>query len=278
MIKNYPCPICNGYGARIIHSELRKLVTYYYSICKNCGFVFQNLRYNREHYEKLPYQSPENYAEHAKNRADYIYDFIEDYIPEPKTNLLDIGAGKGGVLYYLQKKIKNIETATGYTLHEDKPISKKLGMIYKNFEDYHKADFHFDKKYNVVIMSHIVEHFYNLKIALKNIRQVTDENALIYVEVPNFYWCEVRSPSVFTPEHLSYFTPTSLLNLFQQNGFAAINAKASKHWGNLKVVFRKKTFPIGKLQKENHFLVQAKYNFNKLLFPVHRARKAGPND
>ena len=289
-LKIVSCPICNFWDDSLysgeIHIEIQDLCPYYYSVCGNCGFVYQHERYSKEHYEHLPYQSPENYTEHAQNRATYIYDFIKYYHVSGHIDLLDIGCGRGGVLHFLEKKIPNIRSATGYTLDmNEKPFAKKMDIVYKNFENLIIND----NTFNLVIMSHILEHFYDPVKAMKNVWKITKPGALVYIEVPNLYWTEVRIPSVFCPEHLSYFTPTSLANIYYQERFVPLKIKASRHWGNIKVLLRRQQsmryisegrgeIRKDKIKKEKH--VYWKYKWAKLLYPYYRKRlkKVGSND
>ena len=269
------CPICSSNDSKRIHSQEVGDYLYYYSVCRNCGFVYQHERYPVEHYTKLPYQSPRDYIEHAKNRAGYIYDFVSKYTnTADNLDMLDIGCGKGAVMYCAKKIFPNIRTATGYTLDMgETPFDKRLNIIYKNFEDLIITDCAFD----FVIMSHILEHFYDPVKAMNNVWKITKPTAFVYVEVPNLYWTEIRIPSVFSPEHLSYFTLTSLQNVFLQTGFVPIKIKASHYWGNIKALLYK--WPTHKKIKKEKW-VEQKYNWVKLLYPYYRKRlnKAGPND
>ena len=63
-------------------------------ICDNCGFVYQNPIYNKEHYHSLPCSYPKNYLWHSEKRAkyeDYTKKLCEEVIKEyKKLNILSI--------------------------------------------------------------------------------------------------------------------------------------------------------------------------------------------
>jgi SAM-dependent methyltransferase len=237
-------------------------------------------RYDKKYYEQLSYQTPDNYAEHSRNRADYIYDFIKDYqVYTEKIDLLDIGCGRGGVLHYLEKQIPNLSSSTGYTLDANEhPFHHKLKIIYKNFEDLIINEN--NGVFNLVIMSHILEHFYNPIEAMKNVWKITKPGSLVYVEVPSFYWAEVRIPLVFCPEHLSYFTENSLKNVFNQSGFTPLKIKHSRIWGNIKVLLRREPMVNNKTKKENWKWILTKHKYAKIFHSYYnkKIKRANPND
>ena len=99
----------------------------------------------------------------ALNRFNYIKKFIKK---TDNLNVLEIGASDGLLLSIFKKENFNV---FGYELNENarKDALKKYDIKMK--DDFLK-DKNIDKnKYNIVIMSHILEHFTNPKYILNSI-------------------------------------------------------------------------------------------------------------
>jgi len=72
--------------------------------------------------------------------------------------------------------------------------------------------------YDLIILSHVLEHLVNPSQILNEISNLLSENGLLYVEVPDHMNIS-GVKSYFDFEHINYFTSVSLTNLIQQNGF-----------------------------------------------------------
>lgn len=269
------CPICGISGisyTKLIHAHKPLCGTpYYYSLCKICGFVFQQRRHERRHYETLPYQTQDDYDEHTYRRASYIYDFLKTEFTLLHSNpkILDIGCGRGGVMKYI-KRLMPFADVTGYTLDMGETEATDLQILYRNVEDFHTLA---TDSHDIIIMSHVVEHFYNIFHALANVRQLLDVNGLLYIEVPSFHWCEVRRPSVWAPEHLSYFTKRSLTNLLIKNEFKVLKIKESRYWGNIKVVATHENKWDVEIKPESGWWTMTKHYLVKYLQPLYQVKK-----
>jgi SAM-dependent methyltransferase len=150
----------------------------------------------------------------AKTRFEYIKKNIPD--EQKEIDILDIGSGFGLIAKYFRCYFKNkkinydvIEidpTATGYLKKYIHPKN-----IYINISKIRK-------KYNVIIMSHILEHLadpYDYFLKIKNL--LADKN-IIFIEVPNedFRFKPYQEP------HLVFFNPDSLSSFIRRCGFKVI--------------------------------------------------------
>jgi len=281
-LKFLDCPICKYNCAKILHCDDILYDGFYYSykyhLCKICGFVFQQRRHERNHYEKLPCQFPVDYEEHTFRRAAYIFNFCwSDRVEcssfiQSINSILDIGCGHGGVMKNL-KKIFPFASICGYTLDMEEPEVIDLKIKYQNIEDSSAVK---DSRYDLIIMSHVVEHFYDLDTAMKNVHKLLADDGFLYIEVPSFHWCEVRTPTVWCPEHLSFFTKNSLSNLLALNGFKIIKIKDSRYWGNIKVLVQK--HPIKSLRyryrnDESGWWTMTKHFLAKASYPYYRVKR-----
>ena len=230
--KQNKCQICNSTDTKILHTEIYDGDTYEYSICKKCSFVFQTNRYNKEKYLNLPCQFQKNYVQHSKNRGKYIYDFCRNHLGKD-LKILDIGCYRGGVMKTIGKLTDSSNVYGCDVPFKEKPL-KNTNIIFGDFDT-----IKFDDKYDFIVMSHILEHFLNLRKSLKKIKKLMHKDSITYIEVPNLNYLKVRLSFEYSPEHISYFTVDSLKNLLLSEGFEIIKIKESKYWGNLKFLIKK---------------------------------------
>lgn len=253
----YKCQICGFHEYDYIHeSDNFRGNVFDYVICKRCSFVSQMNCEDKDKYLSLPYQTQDNYEEHSKNRAAYIYDFCRDDL-HYDMDVFDIGCSRGGVIKYI-KQILPDSRVSGCTVlvENEKFISDELDIINKDFDD-----ITFDKKYDFIIMSHTLEHFIDLRKTLNNVKNIMKDSSKLYIEVPYLDYLKVRLSFEYCPEHISYFTPNSLQNLLLSSGFKILKIKSSKYWGNIKVLLEKNN--LTNIQKKPYIIMNKNYLFYK---------------
>lgn len=144
--------------------------------CSNCKLYFIDepsqseieFLYNSDFYSRnnnIIYKFIDAKMKYARalNRFNYIKKFIKK---TDNLNVLEIGASNGLLLSIFKKENFNV---FGYELNENarKDALKKYDIKMK--DDFLK-DKNIDKnKYNIVIMSHILEHFTNPKYILNSV-------------------------------------------------------------------------------------------------------------
>jgi len=82
-------------------------------------------------------------------------------------------------------------------------------------------------RFDLVIMTHSLEHCRNPKTALKNAFNLVKPDGFIYVEVPNcaaehFRTFTICSEMFDAPRHIYFFTPGALNNIMQSVGFTPV--------------------------------------------------------
>jgi SAM-dependent methyltransferase len=77
------------------------------------------------------------------------------------------------------------------------------------------------RKFDVIVMSHVLEHSNDPAAALRVLHSAVYRDSIAYVAVPNLAsWPAAFSGwKCYLPYHLYYFTPKTLRNLFESNGF-----------------------------------------------------------
>ena len=157
--------------------------------------IKENIRITKE---KLNEDGRVNSKAHVRRNTD-AFEFIEDHIKEP---LLDIGCRNGLLLGVL--KDKGCKDISGMDIIDNSLDDKSI--------KYYKCDAHklyINKSFNMVIMSHMLEHTYDPKTVLDNVYNILNENGLLFIEVPLE---EENRPEV---GHFSHFSnKTKLYKLF----------------------------------------------------------------
>jgi hypothetical protein len=101
-----------------------------------------------------------------------------------------------------------------------------------------------EKKFNIVLCRHILEHAFNLEIFVKNLKKISTNEAIFYFEVPD---CEklVKKQEylMIWEEHLTYFFKSTLSNFLENNNFKIIKfIKIKQEHEDLLCVLAKKNF------------------------------------
>jgi FlaA1/EpsC-like NDP-sugar epimerase len=81
------------------------------------------------------------------------------------------------------------------------------------------------KKFDLVILSHVLEHILDVKKSLENIKKLIANDGLTYIEVPDTsrYTEFFKTPyHFFDLEHINHFTESSLTALLCMNDFEVV--------------------------------------------------------
>lgn len=213
------CLICNS-------PQLQPLQDYeetHLCKCRSCSFVFSKQIPSKEeliaHYEgygRNDYLSPITIK-----RYNEILDEFEKY---RKTNrIIDVGCGIG---YFLEvAKERGWEVyGTEYTdqaieICEGKNISMEQGALDPN---------NYPSEYFDIITSfEVLEHINNPQEELASFYKILRKGGLVYFTTPNFnsllrYRLKSHYDIITYPEHLSYYTPSTIHKVFKKSGFKSI--------------------------------------------------------
>jgi len=214
-------------------------------ICKDCGLVITSPRICEEslpyYYDK--YYHPLNYGkEHledqtalfADGQGKKIFNILKEFLPnKEKLKVLEIGAGTGNVLaeFKDEAKLHNINIQELGTEYSNDCITKakkenNINVIFGNIETIEKRK----EKFDVIILSHVFEHFIDLHEELKRLKKLMTEDTLLYIEVPGIMVNHKKSYYNFSflgylvHAHMYNFTKDTLVNILQNYGFKNIIA------------------------------------------------------
>ena len=138
-------------------------------------------------------------------------------------SILDIGSGRGFMLYYLKKFYRYSRAAGTQIARGAFEFSRdELGLEMYD-KDLLELDFP-DASFDMVTLWHVFEHIKEPERYLEKIRNILTKKGKLVIEVPNFgswsrkltgrYWLGLD-----IDYHLYYFTPAALCMLLRRYGF-----------------------------------------------------------
>lgn len=213
------CLICNS-------EKLKQMLGYevaFLTKCSDCGFVFsskipttQELISYYEGYGRNDYLSPITIKRYNE--------ILDQFESSRKTNkLLDVGCGIGYFLEVAKKRGWEVY-GTEYTeeaikICESKGIQMKQGIL---------DPAHYDlESFDVITSFEVIEHINNPQIEVSNISNLLRKGGLFYVTTPNFnsllrYYLGPKYNVIGWPEHLSYYTPSTINKLIKKHRFKKV--------------------------------------------------------
>lgn len=139
----------------------------------------------------------------------------------PKGRLLDMGCGGG---YFLQAAQEGGWSAVGLEPWPDSARQAARGRHIRVIAGRLEQPPLAARSFDLVTMLDVLEHLVNPRECLERARSLLAPGGFLMVETPNMVgWLTrllgSRHPFVRPPEHLLYFTPSSLRLLLEQTGF-----------------------------------------------------------
>jgi SAM-dependent methyltransferase len=226
------CPICGSNEGEVLHTQRFVLpqnillpAEYDVVSCVKCGFTYADTSAHQQDYDQY-YKSQSIYedqkigrgsggSDHDRKRLSDTVDEIARSCPDKTASIIDVGCANGGLLRLLKEK--------GYTnLTGVDPSERCVETILSyGMAGVQGAIFEANKllngqKFDYVILSHVMEHIYDLKKAIHVCFSLMNENGKLYIEVPDaarysdYY---IESYHHFNTEHINHFDNVSLTNL-----------------------------------------------------------------
>ena len=232
------CPYCSSEHCKIEYDltwKDERFSTYHVAHCRDCDVAFVlplptpdelDSLYNSIQYHESD-RSTVNYTaateDVIKARIAAEGKILQKYVPYVPSSgsVLDIGAGWGTLLKYFANQ--GFQT-TGLEL--SKPTSEfarnRLGLDIHNIP-VEKLDELPDQQFDLVVMRHTLEHFYDPSAVLQSLHSRLASEGKVIIEVPDYGSYDRRSFGTawpaFGPYHLWYFTRQSLTRILGDNGF-----------------------------------------------------------
>lgn len=240
------CPLCGGVNEKLF-SLGSSIYPVNISICRNCGFVFQNPRFNKEQWEAYylsdydlchrptsrQCSTQEECTSGNKNARD-IYERITGTLGQcDPEKCLDIGCGDGDILYELQRACNfgrshfAIEPSEKY---REQLKTKGIVIIGSSLDN---IDCKYIGAVDFIVMRHVLEHIYDPVSDLKKIvnKLLRKDTGYIYIAVPNL---RINDPLAgFYFPHISYFSSETLRDCCLAAGLSVVKIaeESGEVWG-----------------------------------------------
>ncbi len=239
-IAERPCPICGHAIVEVLHSQRFALPHghplsdgYDVVCCEACGFVYADTASSQEAFN-LFYERYSKYEDHCTStggggspwdlkRLEQTAEQIVEHLRDPQARILDVGCANGGLLEALRTRgydhLVGIDPSP--TCVEN---TRRLGIRAEQGSLFGPIP---QDGFDLVALSHVLEHVHDLKRALDWVSKVPmiAHFGRVYIEVPDAsrYGEFLYSPfQEFNTEHINHFSTACLNNCLGVDGFEII--------------------------------------------------------
>jgi len=199
--------------------------------CKNCELNYLNPIFPEDDLGKFYgtdfYSGYGNYLDKVTKVISFLMtaSFIKNIKKYKKSGrVLDVGCGLGGLVSSFEKYGYD-----AYGVEINKKAKKFIGSALKKkivFCDL--KDVNFEKKsFDIITTTHVLEHVYDLKSFLREIRENLKDDGLFYIRIPNNDFFEYKlfknyAYNLEVPRHLLFFNKESLKSVLEKAGYKNI--------------------------------------------------------
>jgi SAM-dependent methyltransferase len=228
-----PCTSCGSknYQSELFATRDRKRphdqTDYVVHWCRSCELGHIGCDSNAGFFD-VPYYTHGNFdtasnGRNLLNRIAYRLDSGRDITPADfsgSKTLCDIGCGDGRYLKMFS------EAGFDVVGVEPDPIARQRASEFGQVFDGTAEDVPFiDSKFDIVLLSHVLDACIDPPAALKNAASLLNKNGTLIAEVPNcaslgFRVHQSNWPWVDIPRHLTFFTEKSLQAMLERAGFS----------------------------------------------------------
>lgn len=217
-------------------------------ICLDSGFIatnprpkpFELLRFYKENYREYYFTYPNPFApEYQKSinravslkRADWLLSFcIEQLIAVATTapvRILDIGCADGCFLAAAAVGLRaanvpallfGVEPDPQYGAYAAE--ASGATVLQGGFEDNLVTLAHSSQKFDLIVLSHVLEHLCEPDEIVRKISALLSDDGLLLIEVPNILSPCWSGFGMFHLAHINHFIPETLCALLEGNGFS----------------------------------------------------------
>ncbi|MGB0696618.1 MAG: class I SAM-dependent methyltransferase [Rhodospirillaceae bacterium] len=230
--KQLTCPLCAATTLQEISTLDRRGAPLITDCCLACGLVFSNplpteadlvafyTTDYRKNYKKTINPKLKHHYRYAGRVVREITPHLS-YFQKAET-VLDIGCGSGEFVALMQafgKKAFGVEPSLNYAKYIQNTFD--VSVFTGSLDDYQPT-----QSFDLIRMSHVLEHMRDPIEKLKKVRSLLTENGALFLEVPNFrQYCQTKSPgNIFHYGHIYNFDRQTLGAVCSLAGLETIEA------------------------------------------------------
>lgn len=242
------CPICVCPKKTLLYkqnfnknSDISLMEKYDVVVCKKCGFVFADGIPSSDNFDnyyavmsKYEFNHKDGVApDYYINHFTKIVDFIIPHLKNQNVEILDVGCSTGGLLSVFKSK--------GYLNLLGIDPSPSCVKAVKKLYDIEAAvnniaNFDTDKKFDLIILSAVLEHLVDFESSMQKIRSLLKDNGMLFIDVPDAerFDLYISAPfQQFSVEHINYFSQYSIKNLLSVFSFKILEMQQNESRMNL---------------------------------------------
>lgn len=180
--------------------------------CPKCKVEFFDSSPGKDDFYRSCFESSNYQRESIWDYKLLIEKVLETREDVASLKFLDVGSGNSKLTKLLLGSNQNIDIVE----IDDSTFVSQASKIRKRYKDLEDVN----EKYDVVIISHYLEHVANPIETLKKIKSICNKSSIIAVTVPNAAVNdEFDSPLDWPPHHTFRFSPDALTNISHMSGF-----------------------------------------------------------
>ncbi|MBS0660048.1 MAG: methyltransferase domain-containing protein [Verrucomicrobia bacterium] len=256
------CEICGSGRSRSIYERRFEplpgalLAGYDVTVCVDCGFCFAQDLPSSAEFDRY-YEEQSKYEAHQRDGAPSEYDtrrlpaaaaIVAEWLPDRQSRVLDIGCATGGMLAALRdigyQRVVGVDPSAACA---------------RAAQRYHQIEVHTAPlsrlpeelgKFDLVIFGSVLEHLLELNETVARIRGLLNPGGCVFIEVPDMTRCTLLDDAPFqefSVEHVNFFSPVSLQNLWRKHGFSTVGMRQThiRYLGSLVVREIRGMFRVG---------------------------------
>ena len=151
-----------------------------------------------------------------QNRVDLLVEFVlTEMSPKLGGNVLDFGCGSGNLLRCVSNLRSDLKLF-GYDL-DDRQIENLRDIT--SFKQLIFGELKTELKFDLISMSHTLEHLTNPRESLQHLRDLLSHNGYLAIAVPD---CMVDPFKLLIADHCSHFSTKTLRALLLSAGFEVV--------------------------------------------------------
>lgn len=148
------------------------------------------------------------------------YAYCRPYLKD-KKELLEIGSGGGQAIYWFEQE--------GFRVSGIEPDPRNVELINKKLktgkcQSGYAEEIEIIGSYDVVWMSHVLEHMVKPDLFLKKIKSNLKNDGVFFIEVPNCENKDILDNTLASQPHTYHFTRQSLINVIEKSGYKIIRS------------------------------------------------------
>jgi 2-polyprenyl-3-methyl-5-hydroxy-6-metoxy-1,4-benzoquinol methylase len=202
--------------------------------CIDCGLI--QLKNDPVSYYKDVITAASLSKTSKKNLVNEWGPFIEKYNILGQ-DVIEVGSGRGDFLEVLEMLDVNVY-GIEHSLENIKECKKKKLNVERAYLT--ELPKNYNKKYSLVICNNFLEHQPETKNYLSCLRDLVNDDGVIYVSVPNVdYLLEKNCLYEFVADHLVYFTEETLRKAMEISGFSILESYKKNNGNDLVVIAKR---------------------------------------